>query len=192
MRSSIILLFLCSCSHALLQHKGKDFIQCKLPIVVSLDDSVPEADVFTIKSALEYWNKELNHKMFVFMGRDYISFRPAAVKCVRISAVKKIDDIETKLAIIWPYPRTDGCMIGGMIDYIRRKIMNGEDLRLNHVMRHELGHALGLAHWKDGIMYYETPRKPYYIPRVALKQKCALIKAYKLKGIKECQSRSSR
>ena len=154
--------------------------QCKLPLKVYLDRSVPNYDYYTIQSELDYWNQELNTKVFILKG--YTGYSPSATNILVIHALFNSSEDKKVLGRTYFYVSNDKkCVISSDIEYHADRINRNYRI-LDWVIRHETCHVLGIDHFNrdNDLMYPKLPGHPTNVPRVNQKQKEALKNIYNL------------
>lgn len=154
---------LVSCSHStFLQHPTTNLplYQCSLPQIVVVAEDIPEVDVQVIKVSVDYWNEEMGQQVLLFGGRGGFAsgdftFPPNFI-VVESSDVffspNGKGEMESRI-------NHKGCMVGNIVRYDAKKV-NRDDYSLHRIMRHELGHTLGLNHslFRGDVMYSHQDR----------------------------------
>lgn len=153
--------------------------QCQLPVEVYLDRSVPNYDYYTIKAELDYWNQELNAKVFVFKG--YSGYNPLDNVLVIHAFFNSRESPENRGRTYF-HLSNKGCILSSDIEYQADRI-NRNYRVLDWVLRHELFHAIGANHLyiENDLMAPLLPFCASFVPRVNRKQKQAIKNIYNLK-----------
>lgn len=178
----LLLAFLFSCAGPSMLLKNPDtnlpIYQCRLPIKVYLDRSVPNYDYYTIENELEYWNQELNTKIFVFKG--YQGYSSSDYSLI-IHAFFKSNEPPQRRGRTWFFLSDSGCIISSDIEYQADRI-NRNYRVLDWVFRHEMMHVLGGNHLyiENDLMAPLLPFWPTFVPRANLKQIKAIKNLYNL------------
>ena len=184
----LLLLFLVNCvtsSTQLLKNQaGLPLLQCNLPVVVAISSNVAPEHKEKIISAICYWNCILNTKAFVYLGE--VDFNPTDVQDPHYLVIGYATTSDTPgefTAARTSYSESfKGCINESKIVIF---FSDMTDLnRFETMMRHELGHVLGLAHsgFKEDLMYRKLSTKMPHVLRATRDEVIALKNLYNLGG----------
>lgn len=129
--------------------KTVSYVQCHIPIMYSISARVPYYIRKEIYKAVSYWNRVYSdtEKLFFDMGDIGLTAEsPARFSVVLIDITdnqRKKKDIARTLYTKFLSPR--GC-IGANIEVYSAGIKGMTPASIETVIRHELGHVLGLKH----------------------------------------------
>jgi len=165
------LLLLCSCAPISLfirNNKSGPVILCNKKNLYVISDNVPEMYAKTIKEGIEYWNKGVEKEVLIDSGRA--SFAPGKIRSINyiIVGVADMDDPMSEDAL--GVTRLDykyNCINGAVVSIKSKYFRNNEDANdlvfLQNIVRHEIGHVIGLAHcpFREELMYKELRRGPW-------------------------------
>jgi len=186
---SLFLICLASCattSPFLKTGSNKPLLQCNLPQLVVLASDVPEYDVLTIRSAIEYWNMELGNRILIYSRKTNIPSEELAYGnfiIIRALSGKENAPKPETLATTRPIMhRTRHCMAGAVITYFPERF-NRNYHTLRQTIAHETGHALGLNHspFLGDLMYEAVSSQVIFVARASQDNIKALKKVYGLK-----------
>lgn len=170
---------------------GSPLLVCDYPIKVRVASDVPECDLPTIRAAFEYWNQELGVKFF---SRDIRVVPPievsedADIDFVMVSAEDNPQAIKEKSTkphqmarVVNVNDAKEGCARGAFIEYFPY-VVNRNYNYVRFMMRHEIGHVLGLYHSerKGNLMYGSANFNVVAVPRVDRKWLKALKDLYSI------------
>ena len=173
-----------SCAHAQqgFNQNSTQIRQCTLPVAVVMDSSIPEEFRPAVRNAMKYWNDFSGKELFMSLGvmsSETITKHP-----------KWFMVIETLPAEKWPHPvsnscgtiefffRTDtNCITSGKISLLERCMQHRNQTEaLESVVRHELGHLLGLPEAPEGSQTVMCPRSWFgQLPAVANEKDLELL-----------------
>jgi hypothetical protein len=142
---SILTLALSACSHVRLgsyfqesyDESSQQWIQlrpCSLPFVVDTD-GLSERDRQAVQSAIDYWNGAIERRIFVTGDRSFDS----PVVSIRYPAESIYSD---NAAVAFPHI-SSRCITGALVVLIH-PLDSYPEWSQQRILRHELGHALGL------------------------------------------------
>jgi predicted Zn-dependent protease len=172
---------------------GLPLIQCSLPQMVIVASDIPIEHHISIQSAIDYWNTTLGSRVLIFAGtaEEFTSKTEEHYPLIFISQWpdKRSEEPDDR-GIEIPYTNEqDTCLIGNRISYFLKRIFGAAQLET--IIRHELGHALGLAHNpnKETLMYHEIEDNINETLDIEQREVCALKNIYNLpKKVGECVS----
>lgn len=109
--------------------------QCKLPVTVSFDDDIDEADKQTIRDGLRFWEEQSGIDLFY-----ETPLKNQAKLIFRNSLYRENDEC---IAITKLYTDTsNSCIFMTRIIFIY-PLKTFSKIKQNYIVRHEIGHALG-------------------------------------------------
>jgi len=187
----------CAATSPFLKNKrtGLPLYQCQLPQLVVVTSDVPFEDLLMIKNSIDYWNTELGRvpvskisssPPLIYAGVTNFKSRDTP-KNINYIVVRVLPESEAEAPIsLGNMERfvnyTKGCIKGAIISYFRNRLKDNPN-KMNWVMRHEIGHSIGLSHssFKGDLMYESTFTSPSFIPRATKRQIRALKNIYNIK-----------
>ena len=138
------------------QNKYVELRQCKTPLGIVPDDSLSAEDILVLLAAVEFWNQQIGREMFHILDGYETDMHIASIVGYKEGAYFCDDNVaKTHLK----YDIETGC-IGSANINITCGLNNYPEWTQYFVMRHELGHVLGLddsdSSWS--IMYRSVDR----------------------------------
>lgn len=119
--------------------------QCLVPVMYGIAYDVPPSKDLEIESALEYWNDATGLKLFFSLGRiddaDLSRSLDSAILMIHATDL----DLGRRYALTGFEYAKNGCFTKVRI-VISQDAFATKDGILETIVRHEAGHALGLAH----------------------------------------------
>lgn len=113
---------------------------CNSHILVVIDPEIPDTQAVIIRDAASYWNETVGHT--IFLGPDtIIGSDDRSAVLIRTAETSK----HSVAGVTTEYYAAKGCIISAGVR-IRPNILNGDHDIFESVIRHELGHVLGLGH----------------------------------------------
>lgn len=140
-----LLTFSCCCSPFTLNPRtGLPLTMCNPPGIIAASSDLPESINIELEKAVNYWNAALKHNLLFYAGRvPYSHLEPEAGGFVIV------DDDETEFESKHILARFTG-RISNTGCFSQSKIVTNPVLvnekKIQCVLRHELGHLLGLDH----------------------------------------------
>jgi len=136
-----LLVFVVSCTGpAYLRTKtGKIKHLCNAPIFYAYDNTVDPSHMRAIEDGMDYWNVVLGTRMFLYGGTD-ISAKNSSRDLLIFSEVK---DLKGHCGIAFIHSKGASGCTSSMNIVLDKDCM--DPLRAETLVRHEVGHILGLA-----------------------------------------------
>lgn len=142
---------------------GYEIHQCNVPVVYGYADNTPKKIIKNTQKAIASWNKIYGKELFKYIGiiKGYninksIDTTPSEYNNILIIGFVKKEDFNkvfhkpNTLAETKFYFHSYGCESSHIL--IRSESINYTNKDIENIMRHELGHVLGLDHDDTGIM----------------------------------------
>lgn len=134
---------------------GAHLKQCSVPILFGFSKRTPEKIKSNALDAISYWNKEYGGELFFNMGdfdtKANVSGEYGAIVIIDTVPEEEYEKYFNKDKAIGrvlysKYPSKDGCVRVHLV--VKAKLLNDEftETGVEGVIRHELGHVLGLGH----------------------------------------------
>jgi len=140
-----ILFFGCSCQNNKVELYGR---QCKVPVKVFVAENTSPEFSRQISEAVRYWNSALDHEMFLNSGTfgESTSYSFGSVYISVVPDLQKTsDNVERQARPCGRmFPHIDGDCISAAVILINKSCPVSTNM-FQTIIRHELGHTLGLV-----------------------------------------------
>ena len=146
---SLFLFFSCAHSPYLKTKDGISVKQCNLPIHYAISDNIPYDYRKLVESGFQYWNDVtgLGDDLLLRIGViSYYPDDPETDSFVLVAWAPYLDKEDRKVCAITEYDYSKyGCMKATKVLISTRCLNYGKKV-MESIMRHEIGHVLGLRH----------------------------------------------
>ena len=138
-------------------------ILCDHKNLYVISDNVPESYIGTIKSAVDYWNNGIGKEILIYGGLVHIN--PGDIQntnYVVIGVASYDDTMDIDALAVARVNYRDNCIRGARVS-IQSIHFDGDMIYFENIVRHEVGHVLGLTHspFKEDVTYFGIDRWPF-------------------------------
>lgn len=159
---------------------GEKVKQCDLPLLIGLDRSVTIWDAGAISDGIEYWNDIAGKRVFMFVG--VLDFETPEEGLPGIVVIDSSDEY-TRTSCAHTTLRWDqetGCMTKVIVHLNQACLNRHEPNYIETLVRHELGHVMGLRHNLDkgGLMYPKLQDKATHPVNISNQEMQSFMELY--------------
>jgi hypothetical protein len=160
---------------------GSTLKQCDPVVMYAVSSNLPERLFPAVEDSFVYWNNILKRNLFFPIGVvDFIPEDPHTSGFLIVGlSPKETFDKETIFAVMSHTNKKNGCFIWTKIKF--NEVYKDIDIDLfRSIMRHEIGHALGLKHSPEEgrIMKPTIPKSGFHPLEISPEEKKSIIRYY--------------
>lgn len=155
--------------------------ECHMPVKVQVDKGIPLKYQVMVSGAVEYWNLAMKRRVFIYAGVG--DYRYLSEKVLTVFADPKYDRKDAWAITLRVPDAWTGCLGYSSIALTTAHAAM-PDVVVHTVLRHELGHALGLQDVegspgdKEDLMWYYIPVDLTLVKKLSFAEQQAIEEVY--------------